>query len=50
MSEQITVTRDVAASPGHWSGVRDPGFTSIFPMITEAMLSESLDRIDKAVG
>jgi uncharacterized protein YndB with AHSA1/START domain len=39
----VTQTQD-------WSGVSDPGFKSIFPMITEAMLAESIDRIDKAVG
>jgi uncharacterized protein YndB with AHSA1/START domain len=39
----VTQTQD-------WSGVRDPGFKSIFPMVTEAMLNESLDRIDKAAG
>ena len=33
-----------------WSSVADPGFKSIFPIVTEAMLSESLDRLDKAAG
>ena len=33
-----------------WSGVPDPGFKSIFPIVTEAMMSESVDRLDKAAG
>jgi hypothetical protein len=33
-----------------WSGVGDPAFKSIFPMITEAMMTESIDRVGKAAG
>lgn len=33
-----------------WSGVTDPRFKSLFPLITEAMLTESLDRLDKVAG
>ena len=46
MSEQVSVTRDVAAGPEQ---ALEAG-RALFPMITEAMLSESPDRLDKADG
>jgi uncharacterized protein YndB with AHSA1/START domain len=33
-----------------WSGVGDPAFKAIFPLVTEAMMNDSLDRLGKAAG
>lgn len=39
----LTLTQD-------WSGVEDPGFKSLFPMVNSEQLADSLDRVDKATG
>jgi uncharacterized protein YndB with AHSA1/START domain len=33
-----------------WSGVWDPGFKSLFPMLNEDVLAASIERIGKAAG